>query len=106
MWGIPQQGEIEYSQLVELDLASVKPSVAGPKRPQDRIELPNLRREFFNAFQRPVAESGFGKPRAELGKVIAVSSDGDYHPGGGTDACVAGKAAAAGQTPPPNAKWF
>jgi len=88
LWGMPQPGEIEYSQLVELDLASVKPSVAGPKRPQDRIELPNLRRAFFEVFQRPVAESGFGKPRAELGKVIAVSSDGDYHPGGGTDAPV------------------
>ena len=100
LWGMPQSGEIEYSQLVELDLATVKPSVAGPKRPQDRIELPNLRREFFNAFQRPVAESGFGKPRAELGKVIPVSSDGDYHPGGGTQEPVSPeKAAAAGTNP-------
>src|SRR5688572_1444036 len=47
LWGIPQPGEIEYSQLIELDLTTVKPSVAGPKRLQDRIELPNLRREFF-----------------------------------------------------------
>ncbi|NDB76055.1 MAG: aconitate hydratase, partial [Verrucomicrobia bacterium] len=44
LWGIPQAGQIEYSQVVELDLATVKPSVAGPKRPQDRIELGNLRR--------------------------------------------------------------
>src|SRR2546421_5154219 len=36
LWGIPQAGQIEYSQVVELDLATVKPSVAGPKRPQDR----------------------------------------------------------------------
>ncbi|MBX3751540.1 MAG: aconitate hydratase, partial [Opitutaceae bacterium] len=49
LWGIPEAGQIDYSQVVELDLATVKPSVAGPKRPQDRIELPNLRREFFQA---------------------------------------------------------
>ena len=72
LWGIPQAGQIDYSQVVELDLASVKPSVAGPKRPQDRIELGNLRREFFNAVQRPVAENGFGKSRQVFGKSVKV----------------------------------
>jgi aconitate hydratase len=66
MWGIPQEGEIDYSQVLKLDLATVQPSVAGPKRPQDRIELGNMKREFFQAFSRPVAESGFGKPRGEF----------------------------------------
>jgi aconitate hydratase len=74
LWGIPQAGQIEYSQVVELDLATVQPSVAGPKRPQDRIELPNLRREFFNAVQRPVTENGFGKPRQVLGKSVKVET--------------------------------
>ena len=72
LWGMPQKGQIEYSQMVELDLATVKPSVAGPKRPQDRIELGNLRREFFNAIQRPVTENGFGKTRQVLGKSVKV----------------------------------
>jgi aconitate hydratase len=72
VWGIPQKGAIDYSQVVELDLASVVPSVAGPKRPQDRIELGNLRREFFSAFQRPVTENGFGKPRADFAKSVKV----------------------------------
>ena len=72
LWGIPQAGQIEYSQVVELDLASVKPSVAGPKRPQDRIELQNLRREFFSAVQRPVTENGFGKTRQVFGKSVKV----------------------------------
>jgi aconitate hydratase len=66
LWGIPQKGEIDYSQVVELELASVVPSVAGPKRPQDRIELPNLRREFFSAYQRPANENGFGKIRKDF----------------------------------------
>ncbi len=72
LWGIPQQGQIDYSQVVELDLSSVKPSVAGPKRPQDRIELQNLRREFFSAVQRPVTENGFGKSRQVFGKSVKV----------------------------------
>jgi aconitate hydratase len=72
LWGIPPQGAIDYSQELSLDLAGVVPSVAGPKRPQDRIELPNLRREFFAAYQRPVAENGFGRPRAEFAKSVKV----------------------------------
>ena len=72
LWGIPQPGAIDYSQDLALDLASVVPSVAGPKRPQDRIELPNLQREFFAAYQRPVAENGFAKPRAGYAKTVKV----------------------------------
>jgi aconitate hydratase len=74
LWGIPQAGSIDYSQVVELDLSTVKPSVAGPKRPQDRIELGNLRREFFQAVQRPVTESGFGKSRQAFGKSVKVQT--------------------------------
>ena len=74
LWGIPQLGQIEYSQLVELDLTTVKPSVAGPKRPQDRIELPNIRREFFGALQRPVTENGFGKSRQDVAKSVKVET--------------------------------
>ncbi|MBM3821783.1 MAG: aconitate hydratase AcnA [Verrucomicrobia bacterium] len=74
LWGIPEAGRIDYSQVVELDLGSVRPSVAGPKRPQDRIELPNMRREFFNALQRPVTENGFGKARQVLGKRVVVET--------------------------------
>jgi len=72
LWGMPQAGQIDYSQVVELDLGSVRPSVAGPKRPQDRIWLPDLRREFFAAVQRPVAEGGFGQGRQALGRSARV----------------------------------
>ena len=72
LWGIPQSGQVDYSQVIELDLNTVKPSVAGPKRPQDRIELPNLRREFFSSFQRPVTENGFGKTRKDFSKSVKV----------------------------------
>jgi aconitate hydratase len=83
LWGIPKRGTVDYSVDLELDLASVKPSVAGPKRPQDRIELPNLGREFEAAFARPVAESGFGKNAAELHRTVHVEGAGWTHPSSG-----------------------
>jgi len=83
LWGIPARGSIDYSQDLELDLASVVPSVAGPKRPQDRIELPNLGREFEAAFVKPVNESGFGKPSNELHRTVHVAGEGWTSPVGG-----------------------
>lgn len=72
LWGIPRQGEVQYSVELELDLASVVSSVAGPKRPQDRIALPQLRESFDAAFSRPSSEGGFGKDAAELRKTKAA----------------------------------
>jgi aconitate hydratase len=72
MFGIPDKGEIDYSVEVELDLAQVQPSVAGPKRPQDRIELPNVKNTFAELFSKPLAENGYNKPREELSKQIPV----------------------------------
>jgi len=66
MFGIPQRGQIDYSVELDLDLATVQSSVAGPKRPQDRIDLPKLRDAFLAILQKPVAESGYGKTGAEL----------------------------------------
>jgi len=66
LWGIPQRGQIDYSQDIDFDLSSVVPSVAGPKRPQDRIELPALKKEFVESFSRPVSENGFGKKAEDL----------------------------------------
>lgn len=60
MFGAPRKGEIDYTKVLELDLSSVRPSVAGPKRPQDRIELPQLRDTFNSLFTTPPQEGGFG----------------------------------------------
>ena len=49
MFGMPRKGEIDYSVDLELDLADVQPSVAGPKRPQDRINLPELGQTLSHA---------------------------------------------------------
>jgi aconitate hydratase A / 2-methylisocitrate dehydratase len=62
LFGMPGKGEIAYSQLVELDLGVVQPSVAGPRRPQDRIPLPALGRTFRDLLVKPPADGGYGKP--------------------------------------------
>src|SRR6185295_9828706 len=67
MFGIPKEGECEYSTLLNLDLASIVPSVAGPKRPQDRIELSSLKSQFCDLLLKPVAEGGYGKSSEEAG---------------------------------------
>ncbi|HET7831484.1 MAG TPA: aconitate hydratase [Gallionella sp.] len=66
LYGIPQAGEIDYSSVVELDLASIEPSLAGPKRPQDRIPLSAMKETFNTLFSKPVTENGFNQPADKL----------------------------------------
>jgi aconitate hydratase len=68
LFGIPKPGEIRYSQMLKLDLASVEPALAGPKRPQDRIPVGRLKSTFATLFSKPVAENGFAKKAEELAK--------------------------------------
>jgi len=92
LFGIPKQGAVDYSVNLELDLASIVPSVAGPKRPQDRIELPRLREEFEAAFVRPLADSGFGKTKADLEKSFPVHVADGLVAGGGSQEPVSRQA--------------
>lgn len=73
LWGTPDRDTIAYSQVVEFDLSNVRPCVAGPKRPQDRVELHQLKQAFISALRRPVCEGGYGKPESDLGKRVSVS---------------------------------
>src|SRR6266536_2504759 len=66
MFGIPLRGEIDYSVDIYLDLADVQPSVAGPKRPQDRINLPELGKTFRELLKKPVRDGGYGKQNVDL----------------------------------------
>ena len=85
LWGIPAKGAIDYSTDLDLDLSTVVPSVAGPKRPQDRIELPRMKQEFTTAFAKGVTENGFGKRAEDLTKRIHVAASGSFHGGGGSE---------------------
>ena len=68
MFGIPGHGELDYTRALQLDLASIVPSLAGPKRPQDRIPLPAMGERFKTLFAAPAAENGFNRDAEALAK--------------------------------------
>jgi len=76
MFGMPRKGEIDYSVNIELDLAEVQPSVAGPKRPQDRINLPELGKTFRALLEKPVRDGGYGKVNVDLREKHLVELNG------------------------------
>ena len=67
LFGVTNAGDIDYSQVVKLDLGDVTPSLAGPKRPQDRIELGNVATQFTSLFSKSIADNGFNQSAALLG---------------------------------------
>src|SRR5437899_9999248 len=76
MFGMPRKGQVDYSVDLELDLADVQPSVAGPKRPQDRINLPELGSTFRSLFAKSVKDGGYGKSEDLLGKKFPLDLNG------------------------------
>ena len=73
IFGIPLEGEVDYSTNLNLDLATITPAVAGPKRPQDRIELSALDDRFIELFGQTVADGGYGKNKEDLEKRFMVT---------------------------------
>jgi len=74
LYGIPKAGDIDYTRVVELNLATVAPSLAGPKRPQDRIEIGNVKANFAELFAKPTTENGFNKNPADLNAVYETTN--------------------------------
>ena len=66
MFGMPRGGECDYSSTIELDLGDIRPGIAGPKRPQDRIDLDHVKETFVSLLSRPVAQGGYSKPEGDL----------------------------------------
>ena len=123
LFGIPLAGECDYTQTLSLDLSSVEPSVAGPKRPQDRIPLRTLKQKFTELFSAPAESGGYGKKTEELsarlpsGKTGEDIGNGDVMIAAITSCTntsnpsvllaaglLAQKAAARGMRPPPRVK--
>ena len=73
LFGMPQAGDIDYSEVIEFDLETVRPSVAGPKRPQDHIALSELGRTFERLFVQPVALNGYGRTAEEMARRYLLS---------------------------------
>jgi aconitate hydratase len=76
LFGMPAEGDIDYSRVLTIDLDEVQPCVAGPKRPQDRITLPDLKGRFAELLAAPVAGGGYGRgPAAAPAAPRAPASD-------------------------------
>jgi aconitate hydratase len=96
MFGMPKAGQLDFSETLELDLSSVEPSLAGPKRPQDRIRLESVKSRFAELFAKPATESGYNKPSGELPKRFETALAGDVPmKGGGTSSGASIKKGAA-----------
>ncbi len=80
LFGIPRKGEIDYSHVVELDLGSVTPCVAGPKRPQDRINLSDLRSSFSKLMAAPTHEGGYQKTPSEHARRVFIRGSSTFSP--------------------------
>jgi len=81
LFGVPKAGEISYSSVVKLDLGTVAPSLAGPKRPQDRIEITHLSQTFTELFSKPIADNGFNQPTDKLDKTFTTANGVDIRNG-------------------------
>lgn len=76
LFGVPGKGDIDYSQVVTLDLGQVTPSLAGPKRPQDRIELGKVSSQFSSLYSLPNSANGFNRPAETLDTRFPVTTGG------------------------------
>tara|TARA_R100000027_G_scaffold391_2_gene473 strand:+ start:1753 stop:4581 length:2829 start_codon:yes stop_codon:yes gene_type:complete len=85
LFGIPKKGDLEYTQVIDLDIGTVVPCTAGPKRPQDRIDVPELKATFKKLLETPASEGGFGKAD-DLDRSVPIipvsASDGEEVSGG------------------------
>jgi aconitate hydratase len=98
MFGMPARDQCDYSTVLELDLATVKPSVAGPKRPQDRIDLDRLRAKWAELLEKPVAENGYAKTKDEIGRAFSAQIG---VRGGALAKPISGRRAGSGEPPGP-----
>ena len=74
LYGIPNKGEIDYTRELNLDLNSVTPSLAGPKHPQDRIEIGKVKDKFTSLFTKPVTKNGYARNEATLNQRYGENS--------------------------------
>ncbi|MGM8365048.1 aconitate hydratase AcnA [Virgibacillus sp. W0181] len=77
LWYSSDQPDPEYTETIEINLSELEPNLAGPKRPQDRIALSNMKKEFNKAITAPVGNQGFGLDKSEFDKEVTIE-----HPNG------------------------
>ncbi len=65
-----------FTDMLELDLGDVEPSLAGPKRPQDRVRLSDMKTSFEKALRAPLTERGFALDEGSTGRAAVIASNG------------------------------
>jgi aconitate hydratase len=85
MFGIPKEGEADYTTVLDLNLETIGAAVAGPKRPQDRIELSQLDDRFLELLTKSVADGGYGKAAEDVDKryMVTMGAETTHHAAGG-----------------------
>jgi len=85
MFGIPKEGEADYTTVLDLNLETIGAAVAGPKRPQDRIELSQLDDRFLELLTKSVADGGYGKAAEDVDKryMVTMGAETAHHATGG-----------------------
>jgi aconitate hydratase len=86
LFGMPRTGDIDYSAVLEIDLAAIEPSVAGPKRPQDRIALSAMKTRFDELLAGPADKGGYAKTAADLARHQTVRASAPRAEAGGLKA--------------------
>jgi aconitate hydratase len=84
MFGAPKAGDIDYSKVIRIDLGAIRPSVSGPKRPQDRVDLSALGQRFDEVMVQNVKSGGYGKTPVQLEERYTVSAKPAGAPGSET----------------------
>jgi aconitate hydratase len=78
LFGIPKKGQIDYSKVIELNLSTLQPSVSGPKRPQDRVALNQIKNKFKELLKAPISSGGYEKTDSEQRKIVYLHSNGSF----------------------------
>ena len=76
LFRVDGSSDLSYTKVLTLDLNSVEPSLAGPKRPQDRVPLKSLKASFAKSLSAPIAERGFGLTTEQLSSTSLVQDNG------------------------------
>lgn len=75
MWGVPDEGDVDYTKVIHLNLGDIHPCVAGPKRPQDRIEVRELKGKFSKLLSSGIKDGGYMKDVAEIEGSYAIGDN-------------------------------
>ena len=79
LWYTSEDAEKSYTAVLELDLSTVEPALAGPKRPQDRVDLKNMKSHFVHSLTHEVGHQGHGLEPSDLNRGAIVERDGEMY---------------------------